>query len=223
MDEKLLDKSKRIEFPYFDGESVLYRNSDSDEIRLPVVENCRYSGWKSNSHHYTTKYHREIVLPSLDGMFCFGYSVSDFVIENQSVKIGESIFDLSHVVPVDDVHFRITHLVDGKQSEGGFDVLRGRKSDIRWFYGPTSYHSLYRYPHSFSRVDNLDSGNGRSLLVLGDSQMIPSIPVLCRYYGSVTYVDNRYGANAKGKVSSEFDDVLIAAYNKPFDYYIGFL
>ena len=61
-----------------------------------------------------------------------------------------------------------------------------------------------------------------ALLILGDSQMIPSLPVLCWYYKKVIYLDNRttdkfyYESHLK---NLKADDYLVEMFNGGLDYY----
>ena len=218
---EFLDKAKTIEFPSRrknDGAWSYANDEKRTVVRLPSTGEV-YDRWSPlNAHHYTTSYHWKYVIPAIDGIFKAGFVRNDFRVERISAKTDNGDeFDLSSLVPVGDKKFRAKNILTGEEDDGGFGILRcsGRCS--------SPYHGLFRFPHSCSVVDNLSGGNGRSLLVLGDSQMIPSISVLCCLYKRVFYVDNRSRSNVVDRIGTEFDDILIEAWDHQYDYYRNFM
>lgn len=98
------------------------------------------------------------------------------------------------------------------------------------------YHDLYRYPHSCSRIVNHSVKNGKRLFVSGDSQILPSVPMLSCYFEEVLYSDNRTGQlgfhfngllldyNTTRSFKQFYDEIdfthaLFALYSKPINYY----
>ena len=218
---EFLDKAKTIEFPFKrkeDGAWLYFNDEKSTTARLPITREV-YDKWGTlNAHHYTTAYHWKYVIPAIDGIFKAGFDKGDFRLASISAKnLRGDEFDMSSLVPLDGKRFKTKNFLTGEEDEGGFEILRctGKCS--------SPYHSLFRFPHSCSVVENLSSSNGKSLLVLGDSQMIPSISVLCCLYRKVFYIDNRSKSNVVRKTGTEFDDILMESWNHGYDYYRNFM
>ena len=225
--ESILQNAKFLAFPILNNATGEFRYNDSvaeakyDWVCLPP-EKMVYRGYDRNAHHFTTEYHRKFVLPTLENMLHFGYSESDFRIrENPLHKNGE-VFDLSFLQPLRDKKFSVKSLQYDLEYECWFKGLRKNENtrSVTWF---TEYHDLYCLPHSSSIVKNTGKTNGRSLLILGDSQLIPSISVLCYYYKEVAYIDNRDKVNILSSLNDRYDDVLIQTYIMPLGYYLDFL
>lgn len=204
-----LEYAKYIQFPLSDGTYIDY--GVEGIVMLPSGE--RYTGWEKNEHHYTTAYHRQFVLPTLEELFHFGYDPDDFIIPPRYYKN----FDISIQVPKKALFFVCNELGDENNPTLTYDEITSQIEEKR---GITPFHKLYRYSHGCSRVINAN-GNGRKLLISGDSQMIPSVPILCCYYSEVVYLDNRNKRPVSWYWSdTEFDDVLVELNCNPLDKYL---
>ena len=85
----------------------------------------------------------------------------------------------------------------------------------------TDYHKLFVFPHSCSVIKNLYKSNNRKLLISGDSQMIPLIPILCTIFEELYYFDSRTDKSFKRILGNvNFDDILIEIFNRDLDYYV---
>ena len=227
--DDVVRKAKYVNFPrVIDGQvfySPEYDAGSSSWTLLPAdVDNMLYLGYERNEHHFTTSYHRRVVLPTLESLFSFGYNPLDFRLVGNFVESGGKVHDLSFQYPIRDKRFHVVSLDHDIEFTYWYKCLmRNRRTrSITWF---TEYHWLYCLPHLCSTVENLDGGNGRSILILGDSQIIPSIPVLCYYYSRLTYCDNRSKADISGKLLDSYDDVMIEINGKshPISYYTDFI
>ena len=222
--KELQENAKYLAFPSYNkvnDTSCYFCDERHEWVKLPPTGGV-YKGWKGNEHHYTTEYHRQYVLPTLESMFHFGYKESDFTVRKNVLLVGNNTFDLSYQVPKENKLFKVDSLDYGLTYFSGFPGLlkNSRTRDLTWF---TEYHNLFCLPHSSSIVTNLKKNNGRSLLILGDSQLIPSLPVLCQYYESVTYVDNRRKINVAKMLKPDYDDILIEIFAKRLRYYLEYL
>lgn len=207
--EEILSIAKSIEFPQ-DGK----RYHHKVDKPLPETDAMLYKGWSLNDHHFTTEYHRRFVLPTLEELFHFGYKEEDFkLVEKMYEK-----FDISYLIPILDKKFTAECYTCGEKSDildfGGLFGWGNKKAGI------TDYHRLYKYGHECSRVINLSDNSGRIIFVSGDSQMIPSIPVLCYYFKEVWYFDNRYARSfADNFKDVNFSDCLIAYHDRTDSYF----
>lgn len=190
--EELVSKAKYIQFPYTN--SVYMKIYNKRQVnRLPIAEdyNPLYSDSVNDKHHYTTRYHYEHVLPLLNSIYKFGYKSSDF----ELVKLIKKDGDYSYMVPKRKFVFKLYQ----------FDLKMREIYDNQDFYGLMNesllsddtkhrYWGLYRFAHHCSRIVNKSlPENGRKLFISGDSQIIPSIPILACYFREVWYFDNRTG------------------------------
>ena len=216
--DAVLKKAKIINFPRFQT----YNDKANEGWRLLPVTDDFYEGLPNNSHHYTTEYHRKYVLPLLEEMFHFGYDENHFILSKNMICKNDMVFDLSYQAPKEDMKFHVTCFNNGIEYDCGHDgLLRNNQTKkSTWF---TPYHALYCFPHMCSTVENLSNNNGRSLLILGDSQIIPSVATLCCYYRVLTYLDNRDKIPIIDKLSPEYDDVLIEINgNTGMSHYVGY-
>lgn len=55
-----------------------------------------------------------------------------------------------------------------------------------------NYHKLYKYSHKCEVLENLGENNGKTILISHDSQMIPIIPIIAKYYKKIISLDNRF-------------------------------
>lgn len=201
--DKIKDRAIFVRLPVFDK----YRQyAIKDIIDFPIVdESYFYKGWRGNEHHYTTKYHRDILLPKLNEILSIGMDLNkDFhVVENYYNN-----FDISMLFPNKDITYEVfsymtnEHIENCKYSDlvnvdGGYDCR-------------TEYHKLYKYSHKCSRIINKTTNSERKLLIDGDSQIVPSIMPLSVYFKEVWYFDNRTKKSLCGELSRcEFSDILV--------------
>lgn len=186
--------------------------------------NNRYADYFQNEHHFTTKFHRDVILPVLSNLLNFEFNINDFHLFKNIIKSDEKYYDLSYLVPNDNNYrFDITGLEYDIHYESDFSGLlySEKYKDLLSQTGLiTKYHQLYAFPHSCSIVKNLYKNNGRTLLVSGDSQSIPYIPALCTIFKEVWYFDNRSNKSFKKLLENkQFTDILIQMHKQSLDYY----
>lgn len=185
--EEIVSIAKYICFPYRNrvfGEK--YDNCGRDVHRLPILEDvdALYSDMPGNEHHYTTDYTYRYVLPLIDSLIGFGFSMDDFELVPLVLETG----DLSYIVPKKNIEYTVTCFTDNVTFDGGYMDLFSEK-----FAESPSYRLLNRYNHKCSRIVNRTTDSERVLMVSGDSQSIPSIAPLSYYFKEVWYFDNRSG------------------------------
>ena len=216
--ELVEDRIKFIQFPKQIGKNNFKYLNYGDKIDCRVIKlpfGDTYSDWYLNNHHFTTKYHTNIVLPLLANLLDFKFNINDFhIIEHKSGK-----FDISMPFPNHDIVYDIVSYTDNQ-------ALRDIKYDDFLHCGngkvwqPTDYHKIYRYGHQVSKIINKTIGNNRKLLISGDSQMIPSVPVLSVYFNEVAYFDNRDGKHYFEPNETDYTDILFAIGFNDFGKYI---
>jgi hypothetical protein len=129
---------------------------------------------------------------------------------------------MTYQFPKIDKKFTVKCFDNNIEYTSAFDGLLKNKNTegITW---STPYHDLFCLPHLSSIIRNESKNNGRSILILGDSQMIPSLAIIAYYYKTMTYIDNRRKINIASKLEDDYDDVLISIYGRNIDYYLDFL
>lgn len=78
--QEIVAKAKYIQFPY-NNETYKEIYGERNPERLPILpgEDVLYNGMpRDNGHHYTTDYAYRYVLPLIDSLLSFGFSVGDF-------------------------------------------------------------------------------------------------------------------------------------------------
>ena len=227
--EEIVKKAKYIQFPEMNQSYSDY--SSRDVVKLPIIEggNVLYTGMpRDNGHHYTTRYTYDYVLPTLEKMFDFPYTLNDF----EFVNVNNGIYDLSYIRPKSKDIYTIICYNDGSGYTGDYRVLINPN-----FFNRPLYRELFRFPHKCSRIVNKTPISNRKLMISGDSQMIPSIAPLAHYFREVWYFDNRTGYYKevptgpfvfhKDKFKSfshtykdvTFSDVLIECYCRELSWY----
>ena len=229
----ILNKAKFIQFPYNNSMYIKrYDNLNINIHKLPYFKDKEYLYKKmdKNGHHYTTEYHRNYVLPLLNELFNFQYNINDFKLIETITDKG----DLTYLRPKKDYNYKILCFTTKEIYEGKYEILLN--PDFFNNHNLT-YRLLYRFPHMCSRIINLDINNNKKIFISGDSQMVPTIPVLSTYYKEVWYFDNRTGwkynltSNNNEMIfnkikpfsqfykNTNFDDVLIELYANDFSWY----
>ena len=185
----------------------------------------------NNTHHYTTKFHRESFLPYLSNILHFDINWDDYKVVERYDYIEEQKFDISFLKPKQDGKWYIgcySKNIGYQTTFGGLmfnDLCEHYLSAGSWMatshtHMPiTGFHKLYAFPHECSKIINLNTNhNNRRLLISGDSQMIPDIPFLATIYKEVWYLDNRIpnAFSMKKYIENEsFDDLLIVIGHYP--------
>jgi len=182
----VIKKAKYIQFPYLNKK---YHNlyGDRNPVLLPIVKNKEvlYTGMPdNNSHHYTTWYAYNIVLPIIAQLLNFQYSLDDFKL----IETYKGDWDLSYIKPKKNYKFSIINFETNKSFTGDYMVLFNPD-----FKSILTYRKLYRFPHTCSRIINHTIKSDRKLMISGDSQMIPLIAPLACYFNEVWYFNNRTG------------------------------
>ena len=178
---------------------------------LPLT-NLTYDGWNLNENHYQVKYHRETVLPNLARLLEFPFNINDFNIEEKKSKEG---YDISMLYPVKDFIYTVKCFTTN-------EILKDIKyKDLVHCGSGTEYHQLYRYGHKCSRLVNKTLENGKTLLISGDSHLIPDIMLMSIYFKEIWYFDNRtdesYSDNFKNR---NFDKILLEIGSTKLNRYI---
>lgn len=143
------------------------------------------TGWPGNLHHLQGGSSLMYLRLILSG---FGIELNDSDIEWTSVQDGPHTLD----VPVHRRHsgeFIVTR-PDGRTSVGGYDILNCQGAIAP---GPfnTAYHKQFCAFHDCALVTNMSAPIDAKISVIGDSMMIPMIPVLACMFRYVAAVDNR--------------------------------
>lgn len=157
-------------------------------VRMPMTNVERYDGWRGNWHHYTTRYHRDILLPLLSYYLKFPYDINACTVFPRLTKEG---YDITYFAPNDrdNMRFDVTDFSGDKEYSGmPYDWLMWDDSDP---YKLTDYHRLFRFAHKPVRIVNCNPVTDRILLLSCDSQMIPSAAFLCSVFREVWHLDNR--------------------------------
>lgn len=228
--EDIVKKAKYIQFPY-NNEEYRPHYVDRYPVLLPIITDHEvlYKGMpKDNGHHYTTDYTYKYVLPTIDKLLKFKFSLKDFNL----VNVNNGVYDLSYLKPKTNDIYTITCFDTNKTVMGDYRVLMNPE-----FFKNPLYRELYRYPHRCSRIVNNTTKSRRKLMVSGDSQMIPSIVPLAHYFKEVWYFDNRTGyyrdepggkqifhndkfrSFADTYKGTTFTDVLISCYCRDLGWY----
>ena len=158
-----------------------------------------YSNWKHNESHLTTNTHYNYILPLLSNLLNFKYSLNDFTLIKKYDKT--NTYNLSYLVPVINKSFDVTY--NGKTEKYDFEKLIGytnyEKNYLNFLKNTSfkdinpDYHLLFFAPHQCCIIKNLSANNNRKLLISGDSQLIPLIPILSYYFKEIIYLDRRGG------------------------------
>ena len=223
-DEKITED--RFEFSKTHKSLIIKTMDQYSNWNLP--QNSIFEGKSLNEHHLTTNFLFKTLLPNLATLLDFEIDWSKYkYVSNIYTDADGRSFDLSTYEPINRGEYNVWCWDINNGIFGSFDMLKYNIYVSVWyskglFYEQfpfveslSPYHKLYAFPHVNSKIINLtDDNNGKTLLISGDSQMIPIIPFLASIYKEVWVLDNR-----TKKASSchpwiddiEFDDVLVAA------------
>ena len=191
-----------------------YHNDVKNVLRLPMGDT--YYGWVCNHHHFTTKYHISTVIPTLNDLFSFGFQLNDFNFISRDVNG----FDISMPVPKKEMLFDVISYSDNEQ------INNIKYTDFLYcgngkFLQETEYHKIYKYRHRSSKIINKSTPSNRKLLISGDSQMIPSVPILSTYFKEVLFFDKRDNIYHFNEDITNITDILFAIGYNDFTKYIN--
>lgn len=208
----LLQKAKYIQFPLLNGNYKQY-STDYKIIQLPLISEDQYkSSYPLNEHHIKPLSLFNKVMPIIDDIFNINFNQNDFNIEiiqdsryNKEIPMpiakNDYSFDCISLFRNEDAFYNITYK----------DLLITASKDAR-----TRWHQLYKFGHECSILDNKTNCNGRKLIIIGDSQMIPLVTMLSIYFQHITYIDNRKNYPIFDKIKNiEYTDVLINLFMTP--------
>lgn len=214
--EDVIDNCKVVLFPFVEGfwknvnfDHTFFLNSHNG-IRIDEdILKYRYLNSHNNEHHFHTKAHYRYVLPKVCELLGIDYNPYDFYI----IEDIEDDGDFSFIVPKRKCKFRITYNRETVINENK-DFVWERNNviddvsynemvscrevlnsdfikDFTTIGMDDNYHKMFISSHNCSIIENKTCGNGKTLLISGDSHSAIIAPVLCYYYSKVYYFDNR--------------------------------
>ena len=182
---------------------------------MAILSNDRYDNWPMNEHHFTTRFMHKTILPNMCELLECDVPYDKLVWAQLTSPDG---YDLSRYKIKDDRRrFNVWSFTYNIGLTGPAKVLECNDYVINLNWPNlqdmmTEYHKMYLFPHTCSKVTNLNKdNNGKRLLISCDSQSIPLIPILSLIYKEVWVFDNRY-QNLSFKEELEkvqFDDILL--------------
>lgn len=187
-----------------------HENSTYCGFRFFDMRQFRFEYYKKNIdnlHHVTLDSYIRIVYPYFADILKFPYKRSDFDLHEYH---GDGM-DCSFLWPKNEMKWSVN--VNQKQvvENEGFECLTNIDGKYPG-YKDTAYHRVFCSSHESCKIVN-ESISGGSILISGDSYMIPVLPILSCYFHEVVSLDNRYD----GKISNEayysgkvFDRVVIS-------------
>ena len=142
--EELIDMAKYIQFPY---NNERYKDSYEtvNPIKLPIIKNGNvlYKGMpKDNGHHYTTEYTYKYVLPTIDKLLNFSFSLDDFNL----INVNNGKYDLSYIRPKTNDRYTIIDFTNNNIQTGDYNILFNQE-----FFKNPLYRELYRGIHTFAQ------------------------------------------------------------------------
>lgn len=183
--KEILNEAKYIQFPLINGTFQKFPN-EYDIIQLPLTKNDQYRTYPYNDHHIKTLVLFNKVMPALNDILNFNFNPDDYIMETQM----DGKYDISMPIPKNDFIYDCKSLYRDSDyftdiSYRDLMVLSSKQPKL------TKWHYLYKFAHECSTVDNKTNKNGRRILIIGDSQMIPLVTMMSIYFEHITYIDNR--------------------------------
>ena len=216
--EELVGMAKVIEFPSQNHTYLNYGHVGKEIHKLEFDKDLFYNDWRLNEHHIKPYGHFCVTIPKIAELLGLHYNPANYhFVEKYSGKYDISMPHPNNDVKVDIIpHNDIPEQVVIENADWS-EVL------VSWKQPPISdYHGLYKYAHMSSTIINrsYDWKEDKTILILGDSHMIPVVPILIPCCRQITYIDNRNNTPIYDKISGyRYTDVLINLYDKPWSYY----
>ena len=148
-----------------------------------ITDPERYSADNKNTHHWTTAYVWNKVLPLIDNDFSLGIEYSKYYKVDNKTELG----DFSYHNYDDDIQYQFINYNTNVILNGNKDIIRMNANENAW----SDYHRLYRGAHSISSIEHIHKTIGRQLVIIGDSMSVPIIPLLAPHFDKIICVDAR--------------------------------
>lgn len=163
-----------------------------------------------DNHHFNNEYHYNICLQKYSKLLNFNFNINDFYYKHHN---GLDI-SYDYLYPINDnKQFNIFFYDQNEikyEYNGNYNCLLNfdykRKTEING-----DYHLMYVACQNQSIINNYGENNDKTLLIIGDSQILPEIPIFAYYYKKVLYYDNRYKNNIMNDIlyNEQIDDCLV--------------
>lgn len=166
--------------PSHDADSVLKKLDELGVLTyVDLVGNPPdfYSDWKSNEHHWTTRFVFEKVMPIVWNFLGVRPDVSKL----EPVENIVDGHDVSYHRHTEKLRYHVLNLDDTCQIHGPHDGLRDVHGKIHNDQFQTGYHRLFVGAHRNCIVKTDSSGSGIRLALNSDSMAIPVIPLVAPY------------------------------------------
>ena len=197
--------------------------------KSPIIEDKEFSkylmsDYALNNHHFYLSYHYDVVIPRILNEAGAKFDKNDFNV----VPYKDGKHDLSYLYPKKSHEYSIDVFVNGVKNHfnGDYSNLINIDRHFTKSANNTGYHKLFIASHSIFHMKNKTIGaSAPKMLILGDSQMIPDIPVLCHYCKELVYFDVRCNINGLKTLYKDFnyDVCVVEFYNdKPLSMYQKF-
>lgn len=96
----ILENTSRLQQGCYDTPDL--KQFISDKHPEILVSDDTYKGYLNNAHHFTTKFHREVLLPKLAEMLNFEIDWSKYKVVERYAYVDEDKFDISFLKPIHD-------------------------------------------------------------------------------------------------------------------------
>ena len=251
--EEILNKAKYILFESYcsnkdekakydietNKQSVIDFLKDKQYLKIGNPDsNTRYY-LENNYHHYTTSFLYSNLKQMMNYIGVKDFNFNDFVLRKNIVY--EQNF--SYLYYVKDVRFRlvcnhyelddnmiINYYVGKDIIECDYTFLSNARLNhcLKTFANQTipliPYHRLNYLAHDCGIIENLSTASDKTILISGDSHMIPFIPIISCYYKKTIVLDSRYSGDDTSYYweNENIDDVIICpSFNADISKYIN--
>lgn len=187
--------------------------------RSPVIEDKEFLkhlmvGYAANAHHFKLGYHYDVVIPRMLDFAGVNFNRDDF----KTIPYKDGRHDLSYLFPKASHQYSIDVFVRGIKYhlDGNYSKIINVNKHFTKSAVYSGYHRLFVGSHSIFHMKNKTiSESAPKMLIVGDSQTIPDIPVLCHYCKELIYIDIRCDINAIKQVLKgyKYDKCIVEFYN----------
>lgn len=187
-------------------------NGTYDGFRLLDMRQFRFDYNKKNLvnlHHIALASYVRIVYPYLADILRFPYKRSDFDLYSYE----EDNMNCSFLWPKNEMQWSVNINQEQTAEHEGFECLTNIEKKYPGDKN-SAYHRIFCASHCSCRIINESLPDGKSIIISGDSYMIPVVPILACYYHEVVSLDNRFEgigiSNQPYYEGKTFDNVLVS-------------